>query len=157
MKRRRFTPHQFLNYLTRPLSPDQMEIWVKANNIIPEKADLFFDFICSLYFLILETYLGDEVIMNQKDRKGHFNWCWKKTIDNFTRENISFAEDGMHYDYFWTFFDESFYEKNRDEKVWRMEEFFETLFKLYIQKTKSELDILLDIYHALDKHLTVNK
>lgn len=157
MRRKGFTPHQFLNYLTRPLNRDEMEIWVKANDIIPERANLFFDFICSLYTVLSDTYLGEEVISDMDDRLGHFKWCWDKVLEDFKKENIIFNEEGEHYDYFWTFFDESFYGNNSEEKVVKMEKFFITLFKLYIEKTKSELDILSDVYHVLNKNLTVDK
>ena len=83
MERRRFLPEQFFKYVAQPLSRDKVNLWVKAHNINTEKIELFFDFADSLYNLIKNTYLGTDVINKEEDVKGHFDWCWTKTINNF--------------------------------------------------------------------------
>ena len=50
---------QFFNWLTKPMSNDEIDAWYRANNIIPEMRDLFEDFCLSLFKLIDTTYLGD--------------------------------------------------------------------------------------------------
>jgi hypothetical protein len=81
---------EFYNYITKHLEPEQVELWFRANNIIPERMDLYYDFCQSLYLLIIDTYLGEEldeketkVEMNSEDNKKHFKWCWDKNIENF--------------------------------------------------------------------------
>ena len=139
MERRRLLPEEFLNYVTKQISSEQMRIWVKVNNINNEKIELFFDFISSLFYLIEETYLGDDVIINEEEKEGHFSWCWNKVITNFKEENIQFKNKGEHYSYFFNFFYESFY-KNEAEV-----------------KTESELDMLVEMYQILENNLTVHK
>jgi segregation and condensation protein B len=38
--------------------------------------------------------------MNQDEKLSHFGWCWKKTIENFTKENINFHIEGEHKEYY---------------------------------------------------------
>ena len=89
------TMENFYNYISKHLEPDQVDIWFKINNIIPEKMELYYDFCHSLYLLIIETYLGDpegvetKVQMDEEDDRKHFNWCWKKNIENFKKEGVN--------------------------------------------------------------------
>jgi len=48
----------FINWISKPLNPEDITLWFNMNNIIIEKLDLFFDFTISLTSLIQETYLG---------------------------------------------------------------------------------------------------
>jgi len=157
MERRRLLPEEFLNYVTKQISADEMRLWIKTNNIRSEKTELFFDFIISLFYIIEETYLGDDVVITDEQKEGHFLWCWKKTIMDFTKENIEFKPKGQHYSYFFNFFYEGFYKSEIDEKVNKLKNFLKELFKLYELKTESELDMLSEIYRILDNNLTVNK
>ena len=78
------------------MDPDDVDIWFRVNNIIPEKMDLYYDFSFSLYYLILDTYLGDDknsetkIVLSDEDNLKHFEWCWNKTIENFQKEEITF-------------------------------------------------------------------
>jgi|TARA_R110002020_G_scaffold131188_1_gene293434 hypothetical protein len=158
MKRRKpLSPDEFLKYVAKPVSPEEMDIWVKSNNITSEKTNLFFDFICCLYTIMSDTYLGDDVIVTPEDKEGHFTWCWTKNIENFKEENINFEIEGNHYKYLWNFFQESFYGDNENNNNLDKLDFYLTrLFKLYIEKTKSELDILKNLYIVLDKSLIID-
>ena len=100
----------FFNYITKNLEIEEVDIWFKANNIIPEKMELYYDLSYSLYLLIQKTYLGNgennketKVEMSEEDNTKHFNWCWNNTIKNFNKENIKFKNDGDHYDYFFLY------------------------------------------------------
>ena len=42
--------------------------------------------------------------MTEEDNLSHFKWCWKKTIENFKKENIYFTFKEQDYDYFERFF-----------------------------------------------------
>jgi hypothetical protein len=135
------------NYISKPVHPDDVQVWLDMNNIIPEKVELYYDFANSLHQLILDTYLGVE-----NDNK-HFEWCWKKTIDNFAKENLKFFYKGEHFDHFKSFFDEVFY-KQQDVKIKnQIKSFFEDIFDLKKPFTKSDLDMLTDLYKSLDKNL----
>ena len=156
MRRKKFTTNQFVKYVTEQVTMEEMDLWLRAHNVSVEKSGLFFDFICSLYLLIQDTFLGEDTIITIEDKKGHFIWCWEKNIDNFCDENIHFKTKGEHYDYFWNFFSESFYKDSDKESIEKMDIYLNRLFKLFINKTKNELDVLADIYKILDKSLIVD-
>ena len=117
MESKRLQPEQFYKYITEPIEKEEMALWVKAYNIKSEKTELFFDFINSLFTLIRETYLGEDIMKKEEDIKGHFTWCWDKVVSNFKKENINFNEVGNHYEYFWNFFYESFYIAKEEETI----------------------------------------
>jgi hypothetical protein len=151
--RENFIVNEFYDYLTREMNENQIEVWLKANNIIPEYSELFYDFVMSLYQVVELTYLGDDVVSSIEDKQGHFNWCFNKVIDDFDRENIEFSPKGQHYDYFWTFFEDAFYYEETRESMENIEVFFKNLFNLKGKKTKSELDMYTDLYKILENAL----
>jgi hypothetical protein len=99
------------------------------------------------------TYLGADVLYNETDQRNHFMWCWDKTIENFNKEKIYFKEKGNHYEYFWNFFFEAFYLVNMDEKPIRIREYFYKLFDFRYRKSRSELDILTEVYKLMEQNL----
>jgi hypothetical protein len=150
----------FLNYITKNLDPEQVDIWFRVNNIIPEKMDLYYDLSYSLYLLIKTTYLGDEndsietkVKMDDSDNIKHFNWCWGKTIENFKKENITFEVEGEHYDYFLSLFSEIYYNQTKDIVRDSIDAFFNDLFNREKPFTQVDLDLIFNIYKSLDKNL----
>jgi hypothetical protein len=152
-RRKPLSPNEFIKYVAKPINPKEMDIWVKSNNICIEKTQLFFDYICSLYNLMTDTYLGEDAIVTRRDVLGHFGWCWNTNLDNFKKENIFFSASGEHKEYLWTFFEDSFYKDSGENNIEKIDFYLNRLFKLYLQKTKSELDILKDLYTLLDKSL----
>lgn len=150
----------FLNYITKNLDPEQVDIWFRVNNIIPEKMELYYDLSYSLFLLIKTTYLGEEldsqetkVKMNDNDNKNHFDWCWKKTLENFKKENINFETEGEHYDYFFSLFDEIFYKQSKEVIRNSIDVFFNDLFNRDKPFTQVDLDLIFNIYKTLDKNL----
>lgn len=152
----------FLNYITKNLDPEEVDIWFKVNNIIPEKMELYYDLSHGLYFLIKSTYLGNsetsnetKVEMTKEDNLKHFEWCWTKTIENFSRENIVFENNGEHKDYFFSLFNEIYYLQS--EKILResVDIFFNDLFSREKPFTQVDLDLIYNIYKTLDKNLVV--
>ena len=151
----------FYSWMMKPVSHDDVEVWFNMNNMIYEKRELFSDFTYSLYYLIKSTYLGNEyddnnetkVILNDDDKLSHFDWCWSKTIENFTKENLKFNSKGDHRDYFEKFFMDLYY--NADSKLIRdnIQKFFEDLFDEEKAFTKSDLDMLTEIYKLLNKNI----
>jgi hypothetical protein len=142
-----------ITYVMKPVTSTQIDIWFKANNIIHEKTELFHDFVFSIFSLIQSTYLGDEVTESDEDKISHFNWCWNKVIDDFEKEKISFERTGLHYDYFWSFFHDAYYYEDDKEDTAKVEQFFSSIFNLTTKKTKSELDMLGDLYKILEKSI----
>ena len=151
----------FYSWMMKPINHDDVEIWFNINNMIFEKRELFADFTRSLIYIIKTTYLGTEydennetkVYLNDDDKLAHFDWCWNKTIENFLKENLKFKVKGEHRDYFEKFFMDLFY--NADSKIIRdnIQKFFDELFDEEKAFTKSDLDMLTDVYKMLNKNL----
>ena len=131
----------------------QLDVWCKAYNISRERTELFHDFIISLYELIEKTYLGPDVLYYENDQRGHFNWCWDKNIESFSKEKIHFKSRGNHYDYFWYFFLEAYYFVQLYGEEIGIERYFFKLFDLNFRKSRSELDVVTEIYKMFEQNL----
>jgi hypothetical protein len=112
--------------------------------------------------LIKKTYLGDvessnetKIEMSEEDNKKHFDWCWKKTLENFKKENIIFYNEGDHYDYFFSLFREIYYNQNKENIRNTIDLFFNDLFNREKPFTQVDLDLIYNIYKTLDKNLQV--
>lgn len=149
------------NYISKQVDPEEVDIWFKINNIIPEKLELYYDFCHSLYLLIISTYLGDDdnketnIQMTEEDNLKHFVWCWNKNIENFSKENILFELEGDHFKYFYTFFLDIFYNQKEKKIKSSIEFFFHDLFSREKPFTQIDLDLIYNIYKSLDKNLLV--
>lgn len=143
----------YLQFISSESYKHQIDIWYKAYNISREKTELFHDFLVSLYDLVDETFLGADVLESEENQKNHFTWCWDKTIDNFNKEKIFFKERGENYEYFWSFFLEAYYFNQMDGQTIRIRDYFYKLFDFKHRKTRSELDMLTEIYKLFDINL----
>lgn len=152
----------FFNYISKPVPPDEVDVWLKMNNIIPEKMELFSDFSQSLYELIKMTYLGEntnfietKINLTNEDNKKHFEWCWNKTIENFKKEGLFFDLKGEHFDYFKIFFEDIFYNQKEEKIKNSVKNFFDELFDIKKPFTKSDLDMIVVVYKLLDRNLKI--
>ncbi len=138
------------------MKKEDVLILYRVNNVIPEKMELYLDFIQSLYDIVTTTYLGDDV-MSVRDTKKHFGWCWNQVVTSFRKEHIYFEDNIEIYSYFSTLFKESFYEEDdkSDKNVGQLMEFWSSTFKYEPIKTRSELETLFDLYKLFDKSIHV--
>jgi len=132
---------------------EELDFWFRYNNISREKIHLFYDFVISLDELIESTYLGSDMLNDEEKYKGHFNWCWRKIIENFTKEKIFFKEKGNHFEYLWNFYKEAFYIPKIENKKIMIYDYYYKIFDLSHTKTEFELEILLTIYKLFDQNL----
>lgn len=152
------TMENFFAYITLPVPEDEAEVWFNVHNMIIEKRQMYADFCLSLLKLINETYLGNEfdqttnkIILTKEEKDSHFDWCWKKTIENFEKENIKFKINGEHRDYMKEFLDEVFYDQKEEQIIKNVYEFLVNLFDEEISFTKSDLNMLTEIYKIFEK------
>jgi hypothetical protein len=143
----------YLEFVSSESYKHQLDIWYKTYNISFEKTQLFFDLVDSLYELIETTFLGVDVIYNESDQKNHFTWCWDKTLEDYSKEKIYFKERGNCYEYFWNFYLEDYYFSKLEDKTVKIKEYFYKLFSFTHKKTRSELDMLTEIYKMLEQNL----
>jgi hypothetical protein len=139
---------------------EDITAWYLANNITTELSELFRDFCLSFLNLIKETYLGDDnsdsatkVGMTEKQKKEHFHWCWKKTVENFNKENIKFNFNQDDSTYFESFFFELFYNQTDINVKMTIDDFFLQLFDIKKNKSKADLEVFTDIYKVLERSL----
>ena len=151
----------FYSWMMKPVNREDVEIWFNVNNMIYEKRQLFSDFTFSLYDIIKSTYLGDDItnpsetkiILSQQEKENHFEWCWNKTLENFSKENIKFNLNGEHKDYYEKFYMDLFYNAENNKISGNILMFFEELFNEEKMFTKSDLDMLTEIYKLLNKNI----
>ena len=151
----------FYSWMMTPVNHDDVEVWFNVNNMIYEKRQLFSDLTFSLCYLISSTYLGDDLdntsetklVLSQEDKLKHFDWCWKKTLDNFSKESIRFDVKGEHREYYEKFFMDLFYNAENKTISENIVKFFQELFDEEKMFTKSDLDMLTEIYKLLNKNI----
>lgn len=147
----------FIEYISKKMERDDLHLLYRINNITKERIELFYDFVCSLNELVITTYLGDD-ITTKEDRDKHFKWCWEKVIDAFKKEGIYFITVTELYNYFITFFQESFYEEKikTTRKSNKLKSFWADLFSFSKVKTMSEYESLLELYKIFNRSFMVN-
>jgi hypothetical protein len=155
----------FFSWVATPLNNDDVDTWFRINNMISEKRELFCDLCVGLTDIIETTYLGGErdennetkVLLTNEEQSNHFDWCWKKILENFENENIHISEDGEHKVFLKNFFTEIFYKQKNQKVVDGLRKFFIQLFDDRKPFTKSDLDMLTELYKSIDKNLLINK
>ena len=147
---------EFLSYIKTPLSDNSVNVLLNANNIKYDCSQLYSDFVQSLFTLIFDTYMGDD-ITSEINRIYHFKWCWKKNIENFNEEDIKFTHTEDGYYYFLEFMCEVYYSINEKDSKPEIPEAIKKLwYKLFSyesKKTRSDVDNFIEIYNILDKSL----
>jgi len=143
----------YIEIVTTESFKNQIDIWYKAYNITREKTELYYDFLITLLDIIEDTYLGSDFILTQENAKGHFTWCFDKLISNFDKERIHFKNRGTHFEYLWIFFYDAFYISTMENEKIRIRGYFKALFDMNCKKTRSELDMLTELYKLLDQNL----
>jgi hypothetical protein len=147
----------FFNWMAKPLPKDEIIIWFNIHNMTYEKIELYGDVFKSLNHIILDTYLGDDVsetkiTLSEEDKISHFDWCWKKVIDEFRRENIIIKHDGEHKEYFKSFYLETFYNQNEIRIKDSIPKFLSEIFDVTMTYSKSDLDLLTELYKLIEKN-----
>ncbi len=148
----------FYNWMSVPLPSSDVDTWFRAHNMIPEKIDLFGNIFKSLSIIVIDTYLGDDVletkvVLDKDDILNHFEWCWNKLLKDYSMENILIQDTGDHKDYMSTFFMDSFYSQKEKNIRDAIPDFIDELFNLDKPFAKSDLDFLTEIYKILNKNV----
>lgn len=148
----------FHNWLSVPLPSEDVDTWFRAHNMVSELIELYGDIFKSLSIIVIDTYLGDDLIetkvtLDEQDILNHFEWCWKKLLKDYENENIVIDSDGDHKEYLISFFLDSFYSQKERNIREAIPEFIEELFNLNKPFAKSDLDILTEIYKLLNKNV----
>ena len=148
----------FFNWVSKPVPKDEVLVWFNINNMNFEKVELYGDFFKSLNNKVNDTYFDvdhheTKIIFTEENNLEHFEWCWGKTLDDFKKENIKINNDGEHKNYFKKFYFDTFYNKNQKNLKEAIPSFLEEVFDLNKPFSKSDLEILTEIYKLMDKNL----
>lgn len=127
------------------------------HNMTYEKIELYGDLFKSLNQIITDTYLGNnisetKILLSEDDNKSHFNWCWNKMVENFRKENINIKHTGEHKDYFESFYMDTFYNQNEEKIKSSIPKFLREIFDADMIHSKSDLDLLTELYKLLEKN-----
>jgi hypothetical protein len=108
----------------------------------------------SLNKMINDTYLGSDYINTEKEITQHFNWCIDKVIGNFKEEKIIFQDITIVKEYFYFFYYEIFYKTVEKKNILdRLNKLGELSFNYHRLKSRSDIDVLIELYKLLDKSL----
>ena len=148
----------FFDWMAKPIPKDEVIIWFNVHNMIYEKIELYGDVFKSLNTIIVDTYLGDsdfetKITLTDEDKISHFNWCWKKMVNDFERENINIKLKGDHKEYFQSFFMDSFYNQNVAKIKESISRFLNEIFDVNMVYSKPDLDLLTELYKLMEKNM----
>lgn len=148
----------FFNWMAKPLPKDEIIVWFNIHNMSYEKIELYGDITKTLNQFINDTYLGDEIsetkiTLSDEDKESHFDWCWSKTVENFRKENVIIKHGGEHKDYFKSFFSDTFYKQSKKELRGTIGKFLDDIFNTDITFSKSDLDLLTELYKLMEKNI----
>jgi len=148
----------FFNWMSKPLPQEDVIIWFNVHNLNYEKIELYGDFFKSLNQIIFDTYLGNyssetRIEISEQDKLLHFDWCWNKLVNDQKKENFIFKLEGQHKDYFKNFFIDTFYDNKERTMKDSITHFLDDVFNLDTNFTKSDLDILTEIYNLMEKNI----
>jgi len=148
----------FFNWMSKPVPKEEVIVWFNIHNMSYEKIELYGDIFKSLYHIIEDTFLGNDdietkIFLTDEDKSQHFEWCWKTTVDLFKKENIKLKTEGQLKDYFKSFFIETFYSSTEKNIKLAIPNFLSDVFSLDTPFTKSDLDLLTEVYNLLEKNI----
>jgi hypothetical protein len=144
--------------MSKPIPKDEVIIWFNVHNMNYEKIELYGDIFKSLNYIILDTYMGDEtnetrISLSKEDKELHFEWCWNKMLEDFRKENIIIKHGGEHKEYFKSFFFDTFYNQSEKNVKESIPNFLFEVFDVEKPFTKSDLDILTELYKLMEKNI----
>ena len=148
----------FFDWMAKPIPKDEVIIWFNVHNMIYEKIELYGDIFKSLNVIIVDTYLGDsnsetKINLSDEDRISHFDWCWKKMVKDFERENVNIKFKGDHKEYFQSFFMDSFYNQRENKIKESILRFLNEIFDTNMVYSKPDLDLLTELYKLMEKNM----
>ncbi len=148
----------FFNWMSKTIPDEEVLVWFNVHNMNYEKIELFGDIFKSLNQTIVDTYMGEsegetKISLSQEDKENHFEWCWNTLIKNFKKEGVGIKLRGEHKEYFKQFFLDSFYNQSQENVRISIPEFLNDVFDVEKPFSKSDLDILTEMYKLIEKNM----
>ena len=148
----------FFDWMAKPIPKEEVIIWFNVHNMIYEKIELYGDIFKSLNAIIVDTYLGDsnsetKINLSDEDKISHFDWCWKKMVKDFEKENVNIKFKGDHKEYFQSFFMDSFYNQRENKIKESILRFLNEIFDTNMVYSRPDLDLLTELYKLMEKNM----
>ena len=151
----------FFNWMAKPVPTDEVIIWFNVHNMIYERMELYGDIFKSLNHTIWDTYMGEpqgnssetKISLSKEDKDLHFEWCWKHVVENFNKENIKIKLDGDHKNYFKSFYMDTFYNQSEKSIKESIPVFLQEIFDVSTPFSKSDLDMITEMYKLMEKNI----
>jgi hypothetical protein len=148
----------FFDWMAKPIPKDEVIIWFNVHNMIYEKIELYGDIFKSLNAIIVDTYLGDsnsetKINLSDDDKISHFDWCWKKMVKDYEKENVNIKFKGDHKEYFQSFFMDSFYNQRENKIKESISRFLNEIFDTNMVYSRPDLDLLTELYKLMEKNM----
>ena len=148
----------FFNWVSKPIPKEEVLVWFNINNMNFEKVELYGDFFKSLNIRVSDTYFEEDnhetkINLSEDNKKEHFEWCWNKTLEDFEKENVKFNKEGDHKNYFKKFYFDTFYTPGQKKIKEAIPSFLDEVFSLDKPFSKSDLEIMTEIYKLMEKNL----
>jgi hypothetical protein len=94
-----------------------------------------------------------KIVLSPEDKKSHFNWCWRKMVENFQKENITITIDGEHKEYLKSFYMDIYYNQSNNKVRSSVSVFLSEIFNMSKPFSKSDLEMITEIYKMMDKNV----
>lgn len=148
----------FFNWMSQTVPKDEVVIWFNVHNMSYEKIELCGDIFRTIYKIVIDTYLGNDdfetkIVISKTDNELHFDWCWKLLVENFRKENIMIKPEGQYKNYLKSFFIDTYYDSTQKGIKEAIPNFLDDVFGLDKPFTKSDLDILTELYNLMEKNI----
>lgn len=148
----------FFEWMVKPIPSEEVEVWFNIHNIHYEKIELFRDILITLHWFIIDTYFDEDsvetkITITDDQKIQHFEWCWNQMINSFQEEKIIIKSEGDHKEYIKSFFMDTFYFSKNEKVKKTLNSFLMETFRVEGVFTKSDLDMLTELYKIMDKSL----
>lgn len=148
--------NEFFNYIQTPVSKESILMIFNDEGVVHQRLVLYGDFVLSLLKYCFDTYMGDD-ITSEVQQLNHFDWCFRKTVENFKSENINLGDLKELKEYYKDFLVEVYYsmpdKESSKEKIDNIVLFWKQLFDYNTSKTKADVDCLLSVYRLFEKSI----
>ncbi len=129
--------------------------------IVKDRVEIYKDVALNLLYYIHHYYIDKESLSADEDIRNHYNWCFKKVCDEFLKEGIDFSKNEVLKKYFYEYYYHQFYNikngVNQDTSLEYYEKFWKNIFEIDKQKSKSIINILIEIYNVFDVSINQEK
>lgn len=147
----------FFDWMVKPIPPEDVIIWFNMHDMHYERIELYGDIFKTLNSVIYDTYFESKypettINLTLAQKVEHFNWCWEKTVELFSKENIMINLEGGHKDYFESFYVDTFYLADGMPEI-PISDFVFSIFNPNEPFSKSDLELLTTMYKLLDKNI----